>query len=154
MRLVEALYLDTGLFHLVYQGLPHLQATDPVEQPMRAHAGTRSLFKRIDEFAAVIARPLDVGLERDRWLGHANRGQYQREDLVAVEQRLDLVAFDDPRPEKGAERAPELAIAASVNARQLLHGLLLGAGSLQHQQHHGQRGQRLERDDRDLQLPR
>ena len=50
--LVETLHLHAGLLHLVDQGLLHLQAADPVEQHVNAHASAGSVLERVDEFAA------------------------------------------------------------------------------------------------------
>jgi hypothetical protein len=72
--------------------------------------------------------------------------------VVAIEQGLDLVAFNDLRSEQGAEWAPQLAIVAFVQGWQLLLDLLFGAGSVLHQQHGGQRGHGRHHDQRETGL--
>ena len=56
-----------------------------------------ALRQRIGERFADFARPVDIGFERDRRAGAADRSQHRREYLVSVEQRFDAVAGHERR---------------------------------------------------------
>jgi hypothetical protein len=133
-RLVVTVQLHAGAAHLVHRGVVDLDAAHPVEQHVDLDPGARAFGQRIGEFLADRAGPVDIGFEIDRLLGFADRLQHGGKDLVAVQQDVDLVAFDDRRPQQHAERAPELGIVGAVLARQLGVDLLFVRHEVQHQQ--------------------
>ena len=59
--------------------------------------------------------------------------EHRREDLVAVEQRLEAVAVDDRRPQQHAHRPLELRVVQRVVALDVLLDLLFAGGEVQHQ---------------------
>ena len=137
-RLVKAHALHAGRLHLVHQRRVHLQAAHPVQQHMHLHAGAGALGECVDELAADAPRPVDVGLKGDRRLGRADGRQHGREDLVAVEQRLHLVARHDLRAQQRAQRTAELRVIGLVQLGQLMLDLLFLAGQVlidEHAQH-------------------
>ncbi len=73
--------------------------------------------------------------------------EHGREDAVAVEERLDLVAFEELRAEQHAHRAAELRVVGAVAALDGVFELLLAAAQVGHDQRGGDAGHEGEEDD-------
>ena len=117
-RLVVALYLYARLFHGVDLRQVELQAAHEIQHHVNFHAGAGALDQGIGEFLADRARPVDIGFEGDGFFGRADRVQHGREDLVAIEQDLDFIPFEDGWAEQDPERAAELRVVGVVLAGQ------------------------------------
>ena len=97
-----------------------LVGAQPVQQYMNLHPGLRPLAQGIRELPADVARPINVGFERDRFLGGPNRLQHGRKYLIAVLQRRHPVAGQDCGAEQLAHAAQELRIVDGKPVGQLI----------------------------------
>jgi hypothetical protein len=114
------------------------------------HAALRALGQRFGERLADLARPVDISLERDGLLRRTDRFEHRREDAIAVEQRLDLVARRERGTEQHTDRTNELRVVDRVLVPHLLLDFLLGRDEIHRDERH-----RECRDDRhrDIQRP-
>ena len=128
---VEPVHLDARRGHLVQHLLVHLLAAHPVDEQVHAHAGPCAFAQRLGEALPDAARPVDVGLERDRRTSAADRRQHRWKDLDAILEVLDPVTVDDRGPEQDAEFAPELRVRHPVTVLERGLDLALGRHEIQ-----------------------
>ena len=118
-------------------------ATQPVEQHVHLHAAPGRIRQLAHECRADLVAKHE-GLERDVGVRRADRIEHGRIDLRAVHERRDLVAGDQRRAEQDAERAPEIRVAARVQAARTIQQPLFGGGEIgadpQHEGSDEQRG--------------
>ena len=88
-------------------------------------------------------------LERDVGLRRADGVEHRRIDLRAIDQRGDLVAGDQRRPEQDAERAAEVRIAAGVQPARAIEQALFGGGEIRADPQHEGGDEQGGEDDRD-----
>ena len=117
--------LDAGLPQLLQERVLDLDAAGPVDHDFDCDACLRSLRKGVGKLPPDIARPVDVGLEVDGLPGGPDCREHRREDLVAVLQVPDLVAWHDGRPEQHGHFATELRVGDCIAMLDLPLELLL-----------------------------
>jgi hypothetical protein len=115
-----------GRLHPVDELRVHAQGAHPVEQDVDGHALLGLGGQRLGDLDGDLALPVDVRRQVHRAPGAADRLQEGREDLVAVDPQLDLVAVGDRRAGQHLGRPQEVARAdvqalpAELVARALL----------------------------------
>src|SRR5688572_8761208 len=81
---------------------------------MDFNSGTGALGKGADEVAADVPGTPDIHLEGNGLLRFANRIEHRRENLVAIQQLHDVIAFDQRRTQKVAHGTGKFRIAGRV----------------------------------------
>ena len=106
---------------------------------MHTNTCAGALDERLRKLLADIARPVDVGLKRDRSPRPANRLEHRRENLIAILQGFDAIARNDRGPEQHAHFAPELRVEDVVVTRDPVLRLLFRLSEIEHEDHDDQR---------------
>ena len=81
-----------------------------------------------------VDRPVNVGLERDGYLGSAYGRKHWREDLIAVEQGADCVFFQKRRTQQHAQFVREMRIIERIKPFNAMFNFCLSAHEIRHQQ--------------------
>jgi hypothetical protein len=105
----------------------------------RTGTPARALGERGGHLLPDLAGPVDVRLERDRFLRRPDGAEHRGEDLRAVLQRGHLVAVGDGRAEHHRHLAAELRIRDGEPMGEMARDRLVGAAETHREEHDDRR---------------
>jgi len=107
----ENLHCHSGAFHQLDGAAMHSVTSKRILKKMHFHAATRPFRQRLSESVRDFAFPEQEIFECDRALRRTNGLQHCREDVIAVFQGCNLVAFDKRRAKQVTHGSDECIVA-------------------------------------------